>query len=1057
MFTQLQNRALRRATLVTMLGISGLLVNAATVTFTTGGITYKSTDGETVEIQKPASGVTYEGDYVIPATVENDGVTYSVAKMNNSAFKNNTTVTGLDLGATAITSVGRTALGGMTALKTLVLPTGLTSLSSDAMSGDSALEALVIPGGVTKINSNILQDCYALKDLTFAASTEALSITNTMWGSSTLNSLSLENLTINRVLDLESTTLADQPFANIKAIKNVVFADGLTSVPQYMFQNCTGLTTVNIPSTVTSIGSQAFYNTGITSIVIPDGVTTINASTFYNCTSLTSVTLGNATTSIGAMAFYKAAITSINFPETLTSIGAQAFQACSIGGEVTFPSALKSIGDKAFQSNKATAYNIPASVTSIGSSCFYNNTKLQKFTVDAANENYKVSDGGALVSKDGLVLYSYPVASTPTSYTDNAVVELDAYAFCKATKLTEINLPSCLTYGDYSLSNTGITSYSLNGTIGRYVLANNANLVDVTVDSNECPTGVVKGCTALTSYTSLQDVVIVRQDAFNGCSALKDLNLGKILAILEADCFAGCNGLNLIVAANYPAAMAQGVFTEETVMSATVPTALVDTYKNAAGWQYLTIKGDENLAIGGEDMGMPDGLYYAGTDGDLYCYYADGQFDSYDVGGLPHTFQLAQFNHRIYGASAGQKFVYSATGSTDGDGVLFYISKIGGNVFQATVLDNAGGNAYKDPFGLYIYGDTLYVNDRNVCARKIAADAISLPQDYPSWFENNWLYYYGNPWVYGCIKAGFAITQDQDDEGNPEPLYWFAFKYNGEGIFRFKEKHIGSSSAAGPDPGYTPIFSSNGTIMTTFNIDEKNGHLYIYIETANNGKDTQVLGGLYRYNLSDLMSANASDIVNVPRQLIDGAPVYWEGSSTNEHVGISQLTIDENNEYMYWCYRAPSESDIQNVANEAAGHYKWAEDYDATNPRHVTGIKRIKLGEENPEVELVVEGVEGYGVVPVNFAGSIKPNDGKEGVQNVNINEKAAYDRINVAGNSFATTENAKVNVYNANGQLVICNAVVADELTTIDGAGVYVIEAIFTDGAKQVIKMAVK
>lgn len=181
MFTQLQNRALRRATLVTMLGISGLLVNAATVTFTTGGITYKSTDGETVEIQKPASGVTYEGDYVIPATVANEGVTYTVAKLNNSAFKNNTTVTGLDLGATSITSLGRTALGGMTALKTLVLPAGLTTLSSDAMSGDSALEAVEIPGGVTKINSNIFHDCYALKDLTFAASTETLTLTNTMW------------------------------------------------------------------------------------------------------------------------------------------------------------------------------------------------------------------------------------------------------------------------------------------------------------------------------------------------------------------------------------------------------------------------------------------------------------------------------------------------------------------------------------------------------------------------------------------------------------------------------------------------------------------------------------------------------------------------------------------------------------------------------------------------------------------------------------------------------------------------------------------------------------
>ena len=157
---------------------------------------------------------------------------------------------------------------------------------------------------------------------------------------------------------------------------------------------------------------------------------------------------------------------------------------------------------------------------------------------------------------------------------------------------------------------------------------------------------------------------------------------------------------------------------------------------------------------------MPAGLYYAGEDGNLHCVYSDGQSDTYDVGGMPHAFQLLQFKNRIYGASAGKTFTYQNGADSGGDGKLFYISRIGGNTFQATVLDNAGGNAYKDPAGLYIYGDTLYVNDRNVCVRKISANSISLPINYTSWMENNWMSFYGVKWSYGCIKCGWAITKD---------------------------------------------------------------------------------------------------------------------------------------------------------------------------------------------------------------------------------------------------------------------------------------------------------
>ncbi len=316
--------------------------------------------------------------------------------------------------------------------------------------------------------------------------------------------------------------------------------------------------------------------------------------------------------------------------------------------------------------------------------------------------------------------------------------------------------------------------------------------------------------------------------------------------------------------------------------------------------------------------------------------------------------------------------------------------------------------------------------------------------------------YYDNQWSYGCIKSGFAITQDKDANGNPEPLYWLGMKYNGNGIYRFKESHVGTDGSAGRGgaTGYSPIFNASTPIFTTFYIDEANGHIYIYFETANS---KELKGGLYRFNLADIeANPEPSKILDLPHVLIDGAPVYWEGAGENEHVGIPQLSPDENGKYLYWCYRAPSETDIKNVNDGTAGHYPWAEDYNAENPLHKTGIKRVALGVAEPKVELVVEGVEGYGIVPVNYEGSKKPDSGVNEI--LTPGEKTAYDRVLVAGNSFTVTDAAVVKVYSANGSVVLSDNVVADGNVTIEGvAGVYVIEAIFADGAKQIVKIAVK
>ena len=171
--------------------------------------------------------------------------------------------------------------------------------------------------------------------------------------------------------------------ANIGSATNVVIEDGLTSIGNNAFRDCSSLESITIPDSVTSIGNYAFYSCkALQSITIPDSVTSIGDCAFESCNSLQSITIPDSVTSIGNYAFYSCeALQSITIPDSVTSIGNYAFYSCGTLQSITIPDSVTSIGEGAFRGCVALqSITIPDSVTSIGEKAFYWCRALQSIT-----------------------------------------------------------------------------------------------------------------------------------------------------------------------------------------------------------------------------------------------------------------------------------------------------------------------------------------------------------------------------------------------------------------------------------------------------------------------------------------------------------------------------------------------------------------------------------------------------------------------------------------------------------------------------------------------------
>lgn len=197
----------------------------------------------------------------------------------------------------------------------------------------------------------------------------------------------------------------------LDSVKNIIIADGVTSIGNYAFWKCTSLTSITIPNSVTNIGNDAFYDcSSLKSITIPDSVTNIAEAAFQGCSSLKNITISNSVTSIDGGTFYDcSSLTSIVIPDSVISIGEEAFSHCSSLASINIPNSITSIGRGAFYyCSSLKSIVIPNGVKSIDSGTFHHCYSLKSIIIP-----------DSVIS---IVDYAFAYCPKLTVYTDNDYV-----------------------------------------------------------------------------------------------------------------------------------------------------------------------------------------------------------------------------------------------------------------------------------------------------------------------------------------------------------------------------------------------------------------------------------------------------------------------------------------------------------------------------------------------------------------------------------------------------------------------------------------------------------
>lgn len=388
-------------------------------------------------------------------------------------------------------------------------------------------------------------------------------------------------------------------------ITSLVIGEGITNLPDYSFGMHIHLTSVTLPSTLTSVGASSLEECAFTSITLPEGLETI-----------------------GDYAFLASKFSSITLPSTLTTIGGSAFNDCKSLTSITIPANVTSIGGEAFLNCIAleTVTLLRATPPTLGEHAFYdyNDAIIPALTAinvpEASVKDYKAADGW----KDykALIVAGGGVPATTTTFTYTASEKLTVFDnttyFTGATGVKSHEFSAGTGTVVYDGTVTAIADYTF-----YYNNVAKAKMAGITIPASVETIGkwAFYDCEALASVTfaGTSSLTSIASNAFGECTSLTTIALPESLTTLgdymemsghiyyNGSVFAGSGLTSIEIPKNFTTLYGGGHFADCPLTSLTVNAANTK-FDSRDGCNAVVETATNKIVMGCVATTVPDGI-----------------------------------------------------------------------------------------------------------------------------------------------------------------------------------------------------------------------------------------------------------------------------------------------------------------------------------------------------------------------------------------------------------------------------------------------------------------
>ena len=288
-----------KKTIILLLAMFLLPMMASADSVEIDGIWYNLiTKGKVAEVVKgyefdkygAAHELYYEGEIVIPETIEVDGVIYVVERIAERAFVGGKNITSVLLNE-KIKYIGSDAFAGCINLKKIDLPSSLQTLGDKCFWG-SGISELYIPASVNSIGKGIINNCNGLEKVVVDSNNEKYdSRDNCNCIIETSTNYLLDGCK-KSIIPSSITIIEDDAFFYCEELESIVIPSSVISIGENCFDHCVNLNKLVFNEGLISVSRYEFSSNSLEEVSFPNSLVSISSYSWYQCNKLKKITFG---------------------------------------------------------------------------------------------------------------------------------------------------------------------------------------------------------------------------------------------------------------------------------------------------------------------------------------------------------------------------------------------------------------------------------------------------------------------------------------------------------------------------------------------------------------------------------------------------------------------------------------------------------------------------------------------------------------------------------------------------------------------------------------------